>query len=390
MARPSLLCLVVCLASFALAQNAIPDGPAAQASSTPVQVVYVIDGTRLLTYNVDPQTLYATQVGTPLAVGGLKGYGVLFPSPNDHSVYFVAPNAQGIDHLWVYVTDASGVPQAPATQEITVKGFWGLQLDPLSNFAYVVIKTPHSNSYNATYSLRRYLVDPVSRRLSQPLVQATYLLPDDPSGADCGLELFGFNPAATTLYDAVICNNHDNNTGTYYERTLNSQTGALGPDVQIYSWNNGYEGVQFVHNLMFDFVTPNDFQQGIDSVNIDPVKPNTKPVVHCTANMLEACGNAGGYVHPSGKYLFMAITQDTTQIDRVELGQHKIVDTGNYIPYQFGRFSPDGSLVYAILNQTSGYLLEIYGFSATTSAVRPGGAIYVPSGFDSYFVAERY
>jgi len=235
MARPCLIWLVVCLASFALAENAIPDGSAAQASSTPVQVVYVIDGTRLVTYNVDPQTLYATQVGSPLAVGGLTGYGVLFPSPNDHSVYFVAPNAQGIDHLWVYVTDASGVPQAPATQEITVKGFWGLQLDPLSNFAYLVIKSADNSAYQATYYLKRYTVDPVSGKLSQPIVEATYLLFDDPSGADCGLELFGFNPAATTLYDAVICNNHDNNTGTYYERTLNSQTGALGPDVQIYS-----------------------------------------------------------------------------------------------------------------------------------------------------------
>jgi len=155
-------------------------------------------------------------------------------------------------------------------------------------------------------------------------------------------------------------------------------------------WSNGYEGVHFVHNLMFDFVTPNNFQQGIDYVNIDPVKPNAKPLVHCTANMLEACGNTGGFVHPSGKYLFMQISQDTTQIDRVELGQHKIVDTGNYIPYAFGRFSPDGSLVYAILSQSSGYLIEIYGFNATSSAVRPGGAIYVPSGFDSYFVAERY
>jgi hypothetical protein len=390
MARPSLFCLVVCVATLAFAQDAIPNSPAASGSSTPVQVVYVLEGTSLVTYNIDPQTLYATPVGSPITVGGNAGYGGLLPSPNDRFVYFSAPDARGSDHLWVYVTDAFGVPQAPATQEITLQNLWGLQFDPRSNFAYLVIKTPHSNSYNATYSLRRYLVDPVSGRLSQPLVQATYLLPDDPSGADCGLELFGFNPAATTLYDAVICNNHDNNTGTYYERTLNSQTGALGPDVQIYSWVNGYEDVHFVHNLMFDFVTPNFFQQGIDYVNIDPVRPNAKPLVHCTANMLEACGNVGGFVHPSGKYLFMQITQDTMQIDRVELGQHKIVDTGNYIPYPFGRFSPDGSLVYAILNQTSGYLLEIYGFSATTSAVRPGGAIYVPSEFDAYFVAERY
>ena len=202
MARPSLLGLVACFASFAFAQNALANKPAAPASSTPVQVVYVIDGRSLVTYNVDPQALNATQVGTPIAVGGLTGYGVLIPSPNDHSVYYVAPNAQDVDHLWVYVTDASGVPQAPATQEITVKGFWGLELAPLSNLAYLVTKSPNNSSYQATYSLLRYSVDPVSGRLSQPLVEATYLLPDDPSGAYCGLELFGFNPASTTFYDA--------------------------------------------------------------------------------------------------------------------------------------------------------------------------------------------
>jgi hypothetical protein len=392
-ARPSLLGLVVCFASLAFAQNAIPNSRAAQASSTPVQVVYVIDGTSLVTYNVDPQTLYATQVGTPLTVGGLTGYGTLFPSPNDHFVYFVSPDAQGIDHLWVYVTDASGVPQAPATQKMTVNGFWGFQLDPRSNFAYLVFKSPNNGSYNATYSIRRYVVDPVSGRLSQALVEATYVLPDDPSGAYCWLGLLGFNPAATTLYDATICANRDNGGGTAFERTLNSQTGALGPDVQIYSWssgNGGYESVQFVQNLMFDFVAPNGFQQGIDWVNIDPVKPHTKPLVHCTANMLEACGNAGGVAHPSGNYLFMRISPDATQIERVALSRHRVVDTGNYIPYGFGQFSPDGSIVYGILNQTSGYALEIYGFNATTSAVRPGGSIFVPSGLDSYFVAERY
>ena len=88
MPRPSLLCLVACFASLALAQNARPNSPAGQASSTPVQVVYVIDGTSLLTYNVDPQTLYATQVGSPIILGGLMGYGVLYPSPNNHAVLF--------------------------------------------------------------------------------------------------------------------------------------------------------------------------------------------------------------------------------------------------------------------------------------------------------------
>jgi hypothetical protein len=383
MARPSLLCLVVCVASFALAQN-----------TSPVQVLYALSGKSIITYNVDPQTLNASKVGSPLTVyNATPGYSALYPSPNDHFIYFFSPDSHNNEHLWVFATDASGVPQAPATQVMTVNGLWDIpQFDPHANFAYMVFKSANDVNYNATYSLRRYAVDPATGRLSQPVVEAQYVLPDDPSGAYCWLSLMGFNPAATIFYDAAVCGNHDTEGGTYYERTLNSQTGALGPDVQIYSWsagNGGYENIQFIHNLMFDFVVPNSYQQGIDWLNIDPIKPNTTPSIHCTATMLEACGNATGVAHPSGKYVFMQISPDTTQIERVELGQHKIVDTGNYFPYQLGRFSPDGSLLYGYRYQSPGYILQIYGFNQSTSAVTQGGQIYAPD-YGPYVAAERY
>jgi hypothetical protein len=79
------------------------------------------------------------------------------------------------------------------------------------------------------------------------------------------------------------------------------------------------------------------------------------------------------------------------QIDKVELSQKKIVDTGNYIPYQFGQFSPDGTLVYGIYNSSPGYYIEIFGFNVSTSAVMTNGyVISVSSAADSYFVAQRF
>jgi hypothetical protein len=75
---------------------------------------------------------------------------------------------------------------------------------------------------------------------------------------------------------------------------------------------------------MFDFVNPNSYQQRINCVNVYPLKPNTsKRMLQCTASMLQACGYAGGVAHPSGKFIFMEISQETTQIDKVELGQRK-------------------------------------------------------------------
>ena len=143
---------------------------------------------------------------------------------------------------------------------------------------------------------------------------------------------------------------------------------------------------------MFDMVEPNDFQPGINSVDVSPRVPNTShPILQCTAAMLESCGYSTGRVHPSGKYLFMQISSSTYQIDKVELSQKKIVDTGNYIVLDWlGQFSPDGTLVYGATNGSgSGYFVEIYGFNIATSTPSTGGGIWIP-GSAPFFAAERY
>jgi hypothetical protein len=396
MSRKLLLCLLLFyLSSFALGQDTVPhSGSASQPSSSTVQVVYVVDSGNILTYNVNPQTLYATQVGTTLSLSGTL-YS-LRPSPNDHFLYVITYDANLKKHLSVYPTDASGVPQTHATEVINANAIYDIQIDPQANFAYLVYAYP-SGTYNTLFEIERFVVDPATGKVSQPQIEAKYTLSNGSGGiSDCWLAILGFSAAGTKLYDEVGCGYHGGNSATYYERTLNLQTGTLGPDLQVYSWNNateGYERVSFVGNLMFDFVSPNNYQQGVNSVNIYPLVPNTsKTLLQCTATMLEACGFASGaVVHPSGKYIFMTISQDSVQIDKIELGQKKIVDTGNYIPYQFGQFSPDGTMVYGIYNSTPGYYIEIFGFNAGTSAVTTNGyVISVPSGLDSYFVAQRY
>jgi hypothetical protein len=344
---------------------------------------------------VDPQTFNATQVGS-LTVNntGVAYYG-LYSSPNDHFIYLIAYNTNLSTHLSVYPTDATGVPQAPSTQELSFNGFYGMEFDPRANFAYAVFAFPvGAYNTNTAYHIRRYLVNSTNGKLINPVSEAKYVLPSNSSGEYCSFGTVGFNPAATTLYAEMFCGSHDSSSVTYYERSVNATTGALGPDVQVYGWSNGnlgYEYVQFVANHMFDFAVPG-YQAGTNSVNVYPIVPNTKtPTIHCTGAMLEACGNATGVTHPSGKYVFMGISPDITQIDKVELSAHRIVDTGNYIPYGFPRFSPDGSVVYTTNNLSNGdFDIEIYGFNATTSGVTPGGAIYVPSGLDAWLIAERY
>jgi hypothetical protein len=396
MFRATSLCLIICLPSLALAQKPSPQIHSGPLASSTVQVVYVIDGSTLTTYDIDPQTLYATQVGTLTLPQST--YPGLVPSPNDHFLYYTAYNnpLRGSPlHLWVYATDASGAPQTPAVQEIYANGLYGLpSIDPQANFFYAVYAGQPGPQYT-TYTVRRYLVDPNTGEISHPQVEAQYKLSTDGSGDYCGLNLYGFSANGNKLYDGVYCSYPGGENSLYNERTINPQTGALGPDAEIYSWDNsnqGGEGVQFVQNLMFDFVVPNDFEQGIDTVNIYRLQPNvTTPLIRCAASMLEACGYlSGGLAHPSGKYVFLGISPSATQIERVELNAKKIVDTSNYIPYGVAGFSPDGTIAYGVNYSNPGYYIEIYGFNVDTAAVTPGGIIGVPSGVDSWYTAMRY
>jgi len=396
MSRVFVCCVLLCLGTLTLAQNA--KSSAAQTSPTPVQVVYLLEGTTIVTYNVDPETLNPSQIGSltvPAAVNNPDLYPGLTAVLNDQFIYYRGYATQTQQRVWVFATDATGAPQLPAVQQFNVTSFGGLQVDPKANFAYVVSEgVPSNGSYTTPWYLRRFVIDPVSGKLSQSQIEATYALDNGAEGTTfCGLSFLGFNSSGTRLYDEVACSGFSANNATYNERTVNLTTGALGSDVEVYSWSNGtegYESVQFVGDRLFDFVTPNDYQPGAESVNIYPVVPVTStPLLTCTAEMLEACGYSTGMAHPSGEYIFMAIAGDLTQIDKVEVSQEKIVDTSNYIPYEVTQFSPDGTLVYGVQHENSGYQILISGFNVATSAVTPGGSISAPSMADPFYVAER-
>lgn len=85
MSRIGLLSLIF-FSLVAFAQNSNPQ--AANSSTSVVQVVYVVDGSTVTTYNIDPQTFNPTQVGT-LTVGAAT-YPYILTSPNGHFLYYIA------------------------------------------------------------------------------------------------------------------------------------------------------------------------------------------------------------------------------------------------------------------------------------------------------------
>ena len=167
-------------------------------------------------------------------------------------------------------------------------------MHPNGKFLYTVEEGTPDKELIVPYAIVRRLTDEKDGTLGQPVTETTYHLDGDVHANDCNLLILEFNTSGTAMYDVVSCTGADGTSDeTYYERSVDSQTGALGPDQQIYTWNyvngDGQENIQFVNNLMFDFGNA-DFPPR-DWVNIYQVKPNvTTPLVNCTSSMWAVCG----------------------------------------------------------------------------------------------------
>jgi hypothetical protein len=385
---------VIFVSSFGLAQISNYAQSRGSAPSSAVQVVYVIDGSTLTTYNVDPQTLQAAKVGTITLSESI--YPGLITSPNGRFLYYSAyQNSSEDDHeLYVYDTYASGLPANTPIQKMSAKPLAGMLAHPSGKFLYMAL-VGTSNGLTVPYAVVRNLIDENNGKLSQPVTEATYQLDSESSGNDCYLSILGFNPAGTAMYDAILCNGpHGSGSATYNQRSVDLQTGALGPDQLVYSFSY-YAGssnarVQFEQNLLFAFI--GNYNQGpnADLVDIYQMPNVSTPVINCTKSMWAVCGNFGyALAHPSGEYVFLMDSANTTDIGELNLTTQQIVQTSS-IPYEVQQFSTDGTIAYGV-NDVNGALdIEIYGFSAASGQVTQGGTISVPSDLDSWFAAQRY
>ena len=395
------LCLLLLVPSFALGQNvtSIVRGnqslPAGSPPSSTVEVLYVFDNSVLTTYNVDPQTYEATAVGTTTMPKAK--YVSIQTSPDGRFLYYFANPTyySGHQKLYVFDTDATGVPGSTPVQATNANQLTGVAISPAGTFFYsVAVGT--TGQYTTNYAIVRNVISPVNGSLSQPVTEATYTLDSNPSGNDCGLEILGFNPAGTTLYDAILCSGpHGSGSETFNQRSVDVQSGALGADQQVYAFSyyagSGYAGVQFENNLLFVFDSFYNQGPNANTVQIFPTQPpSTTPLVNCTASMLAVCGDFGSYAlaHPSGEYVFLQDTNYLTDILQVDLTTQQLTQV-NTIPENVEKFSPDGSVIYGD-NPDNGEI-RIAGFNATNGEVKLGGSVLLPHVLDDYWIAaERF
>lgn len=368
----------------------------AAAQTGPTQIVYAAEGSTLITYDVNPQTFQPAQAGTTTLPESVNPG--MITSPDGHFLYYstYADYTQQNYELYVYPTDAAGVPQSAPVEQLDITGMSNLVMGPTGQYAYAVLTGP-AGSQTTPYSIIGYQRNPATGLLSNPQTEAAYNLSNDENGMTCELGLLGFSPHGDQLYDLIYCFAPTGSSAayTYNERQVNPNNGSLAHDVEFYRWTNdngGGELVQPVGNLLFDFVNPDPGIPEPTQVNVYPMQPHTMtPLIQCTASMQAACGSfIAPLAHPSGQYVFIFDSSNVTDILRVDVPNQQLTLTNSSIPYDVQHFSPDGTVVYGVSENFEGQVsIEIYGFNTANAALTPGGTITIPTDSYPWFVAER-
>jgi hypothetical protein len=339
------------------------NGPTSPAKLS-TEVLYILENGSVTTYSIDPTSLAATPAEQPVALTSPPVSLLQFdPAPHDDFLYAAWSDAQNVQHLSVFETDDSGVPQLPATQTLDADSLSQFNMHPAGKFAYMLQVTSGNNQYFA--KIRLFTVQAADGKLKENTqLQGTY----GPAPFWPAI-LYGFSPDASKLYISS-----QTTTGSVYlQRPINTANGTLAASKQLITLI-GNEDVAIgavIAVLHRNSVTPNE-----GYLDIFPNIPDPKRAIHCTAAMLSFCGSASNLkLDRSGKYLFLTDpVTSTVRIARISVASHKIIDTSNSLPMTSQTpgfvFNHDGSIVYAM--QTDGSL-HFFHFDSGSGSLTEGG-----------------
>ncbi len=357
---------------------------ASSSNSTPSvsssQILYTINNSTVSTYNVDVDALTFTPVEQPVNLIPNGSLVQFVPAPHDDFLYVMWADAASQQHLSVFTTDSSGVPQMPAVQTMDAPSLYQFNIHRSAHFAYMMQVDSSGNQYVST--LRLFQINSNNGKLREyPQAQGTY----GPYNV-WPASLFGFSTDGTQIYLS-----QQNSQGTFYDRRpLNAGNGTVGSGVVLYELGNGAgtssDTLVIGTQVMIDEHVASGMAGYLDVFPLIPRPPHH--LFRCNAAMLAACATATNVqLSPADKFLFL--TDPSTQeihVARIHLNAMNVQDTGNSIPMTAETpgfaFSPDGTLVYALLASDSS--LHVYSFDSSSGQL-VGGSAPLPMGNSSGF-----
>jgi hypothetical protein len=343
--------------------------PFVAASST--EVLYVVQRLSLsnrqwqdnpasvLTYNIDPATAVATQVGKAVILASTT-FSPL--TVNGRNLLYVW-NSTG---FWVYGTDSNGVPNAEPLQHLQADFAYpvnGFVVDPKGHYAYAVIQWDDSNqNYTAKFVL--FTIDPVTGKLTNTNhVVATY----GPAGYT-SLISFMFGTTGRKLW-VESWDDGPHTCGLEYNYYPVQPDGLLEPEQ---SGNVGMDCTEAGAIAVTDSLggsAMNCCGRGDGWLTVSSTVSSTVGhTIQCDAGMLPLCGDDIDALtfDPTNENLFVT-DGDTSEIyiTRMDFVHLRLLQTSSSIPFEtfVGGvpaifFSPDAQLVYAVYGSN----IHIYGF----------------------------
>lgn len=366
--KPMSRLFVLLLLAFGVVQLFEPM-PTARAAA--VEALYVVSGTTVATYNVNPQTGHMKMVGTPLTLGSGVASWPMASSPDGRFLY-VPCCISGTQGLSVYATDAKAVPQAPAVQVIP-GNFIEIAVAPNGRFAYGLSLESDKN-YNQIYSVHIFEIAAVTGKLTQVKIEHRY----DEGNCCSWFNLDGFDSRGAKLYDDQGSDLGGGGGSLWYEQQLDPETGDLSKRAFLingsYAGQGQYASVALGDKviLLGETVDGNPSQSWL---NVYPHVPNPQsPLIHCTTSMLNVCGYVNGLqVDPSQQNVFIYSNTDPITVAQMNLEHGNLVATGSTIPSgQTVYFNNSDTLVYALQFSSGSGTISTYRFQASTGTLTPG------------------
>ena len=334
-------------------------------AASPLEVLYVAERqsetVTLLTYNVNPQTAVATQVGSmavpsssinPLTVGG------------KHFLYVWNGSS-----VWVYPTGFDGAPQAQPTQQLNFNfahPVYSFLVDPDGKFAYAAVLWRDSHGYSDA-AITLFTIDATSGKLTRAhRVVATY--------SDYYTYLIGFNFGVSG--HRLFAKSFDDGPYTcmpgYDFYSVNQTTGTLGPLTTLIQEGADCGGTATV--AVSDTLTAGQStccSAGSGYLTITNVFTNRQ--ISCQAPTF--CGDDAGMLvfDPASKNIvYPDFDVNKTFIGHLDFENLQLIQGPSTIPgTPHVYFSPDSLMLYA---QTPSWIAA-YAFDSST------GNLLVHKGF---------
>jgi hypothetical protein len=313
----------------------------------------------LSTYNVDPSTAVATPVGSPVNV---ESSNIIPLTVGSLHVLYVWTHTD----VWVYPTDANGVPESTPSQHLA----FGLSIpltsfvvDPKGKFAYAAVTWVDVNQQHRA-AIYLYTVDSANGTLADTHKLASTYGPDP----YVGLSGFSFGASGARLFASFVDSAPFTCNYGYDEYPVNLKTGALGSladMVQVDTECGEIDNVAISDQLTGYSRDCCGTGSGIIRLRLI----STGQQINCDHTMLQFCGDNGPiYFDPNSQNLFFNDNVlNFLFVSRINFTSSQLIPTAQ-LPATYSlalKFSPDDQLFYT--SQPTG--VNIYAFQANTGKV---------------------